>query len=86
MIQKIKDFFTCVKITWLCRLYLAAGILLITATYVGIVMDTSIEYTWYSIGISYIFGTSTLYITIFVLVLTGKGIYNLFKALINGDK
>jgi len=86
MKKKIKQFFNCVATTWICKLYLATIVLTITATYTGQVMDTSLEYTWYSLGVSYLFGASVIYISGFILVLTCIGIYNWVKAKINGDK
>lgn len=83
MKERIKNFFIGVKTSWLYRFYLAVITLVITATYVGQVMETSIEDTWYSNAIGAVFAASVLYLTVFVLYLTGRGLYNWAKVLIN---
>jgi len=77
--KKIKEFFNCVWYTWICKMYLAIIIAIVTSTYIGQVIDTKLEYTWYSETIMWLLYVSAMYLLLFFLVMFGFAIRNIFK-------
>ena len=84
--KAIKNFLIGLKTSWLYRLYLVAGILLLTSTYTGQVMDTRMEYTWYSDVVYSLMVASILYLAVFTVVLLGIALYNTISNFIKGKK
>ena len=79
IIQRIKDFFICVKLTWICRLYLVIGLLVITSTYVGQRIEHVFEFNRLDNLAIWVMLASMSYLAIFTLYMLFRAFYNILR-------